>query len=257
MIREHMKVVSYCKALIDKEFNGKLLMLTVSGSHLYGWESPDSDVDYRGVYIAGTENFLKLHKPKTFNINELVPYDLELKELGHYLDLGISGNCNVLDQLHSKFIYRTPEILEVKQLIMNNITRAGVYGSYEGLARHNYKEFILNNKGQTYKKYLYVIRSLLAGIYVLQTGRVEPNMVELNKYFKLPEVKTLLRHKREGSEEQEVDDLVFSGQLDELISSLMERIDDAYIKSKIPLEREDYEDVNNWLLKKRIQKLGK
>ena len=253
-----MQVTAYVKKTIDENFNGQLIMLTISGSHLYGWESVDSDIDWRGVYLAGTENFLGLQRPRTFNLNELKPYDLELKELGHFLNLGLAGNCNVLDTINSRPIYRTPQAIELRQIINNTITKDGVFHSYMGLAESNYTKFILGGTGITYKKYLYIIRAICAGTHILQTGVVQPNMKELNKYFKLPEVKTLLKHKREGGEEEAVGDLVLSGRLDELIPSLIERMEKAYIKSKLPTEREEKEikGVNNWLMKQRIKKIG-
>jgi len=39
---------------------------------------------------------------------------------------------------------------------------------------------------------------------------------------------------------------------------LIERMEKAYIKSKLPTEREEKEikGVNNWLMKQRIKKIG-
>jgi len=61
-LEEQIKVIARIKEKIDKDQNGELIYLTISGSDLYGFPSKDSDVDYRGTYLTGTENLLGLHK---------------------------------------------------------------------------------------------------------------------------------------------------------------------------------------------------
>jgi len=51
----------------------KLFSLTISGSHLYGFSSEDSDVDYRGIFQESTDHFLALNNPKEV---------IELKNIG-------------------------------------------------------------------------------------------------------------------------------------------------------------------------------
>jgi predicted nucleotidyltransferase len=41
-----------------------VLFTTVSGAHLYGFASADSDVDLRGVFLLPVENLIGLHEPK-------------------------------------------------------------------------------------------------------------------------------------------------------------------------------------------------
>jgi uncharacterized protein len=37
--------------------------ITISGSHLYGFSSPDSDIDFRGAYLCDTMHLLGINKP--------------------------------------------------------------------------------------------------------------------------------------------------------------------------------------------------
>ena len=55
--------VSEIKKIVA-ENSGKLLNVTVSGSHLYGFESEDSDIDYRGTWLIDTNKLLGMHTPK-------------------------------------------------------------------------------------------------------------------------------------------------------------------------------------------------
>ena len=253
-IEEQIEIISRIKQKVNTDHNGRVIYVAISGSHLYGFTSRDSDVDYRGTYIAGTENFLGLHKKR--DVIKMKP-DIVMFELAKEINLAIKGNCNVLEHINAEPIYRTAESLELKQMVNNTFGKRGLYNSYRGMATFNYKKFILRGK-KTYKKYLYVFRGLMAGIYALQTGRIQPNIVELNKYFKIPLVKTIVQHKIDGLEKEEVSDLVDSGELDALIPPLFERIDKAYDKCKIqPKSDEDgVIEINKWLIDQRVGLIG-
>ncbi len=125
--------------------------------------------------------------------------------------------------------------------------------SYRGLAEFNYKRFILRGRN-TIKKYLYVFRGLMAGIYCLQTGLIKPNIEELNKHFKIKEVTKLLKMKRAGKENEPLVDLE-TGIIDDKIKELFDKLDEAYLKCKMPEKPTDDEitEVNNFLIKLRKQ----
>ena len=253
-LEDQIKVVSQIKKRVDETQNGRVIYITISGSHLYGFPSKNSDVDYRGTYITGTENLLGLHRRR--DVIEMKP-DIVMFELAKELNLAIKGNCNVLEHINAEPIYRTAESLELKRMVNNTFGKRGLYNSYRGMAMFNYKKFILKGK-KTYKKYLYVFRGLMAGIHALQTGRIQANLIELNKYFKFPLVKELIKYKQEGVEEEEVSDLVDSGQLDMLIPKLFEKMDKAYDRCKIsPKPDEDgVSQINSWLIQQRVELIG-
>jgi len=254
-LEEQIKAIAEIKKKIDEKQNGELIYLTISGSDLYGFPSQDSDVDYRGTYLTGTENFLGLHKRR--DVIEMKP-DIVLFELGKEINLALKGNCNVLEHINAKPIYRTAEYLQMKQMINNTFPKNGLYNSYRGMAMFNYKKFIMKGR-KTYKKYLYVFRGLMAGTYALQTGRIEPNTETLNKYFKIPEVKTLIKAKREGFENEKVTSIIEDGSLDALIPTLFDQMDKAYTRSKIPekVDPQLWNEINSWLINLRTEKIGK
>ena len=78
------KILKQLKPLI----NGKLIYLSQYGSHLYGLNTENSDLDYRGVYIPTLDDII-LHKDKD-EINEelwITRYlpDREIKNDGEYV----------------------------------------------------------------------------------------------------------------------------------------------------------------------------
>jgi len=254
-LEDQIKIVARVKERVDSDQNGVVIYITISGSDLYGFPSKDSDVDYRGTYITGTENLLGLHGKR--DVIEMKP-DIVMFELAKELGLALKGNCNVLEHINAEPTYRTSDFLDMRQMINNAFPKKGLYDSYRGMAMFNYKKFIMKGR-KTHKKYLYVLRGIMAGTYALQTGRIESNIETLNKYFKFPEVKALVKAKQEGFEDDEVTSLVENGSLDNMIPSLFDRMDKAYIKSKIPerVEPEQREKINSWLIELRKDKIGK
>lgn len=254
-LEEQIRAIAQVKDKIDRDKNGTLIYLTISGSDLYGFPSKDSDVDYRGTYLTGTEGLLGLNKKR--DVIEMKP-DIVLFELSKELHLALKGNCNVLEHINAEPVYRTAEFLEMKQMVNNAFPKRGVYNSYRGMAMFNYKKFIMKGR-KTHKKYLYILRGIMAGIYVLQTGQIESNIEILNKYFKIPEVKALIKAKKEGFENDEITNLIEDGSLDSMIPPLFERMDKAYTKSKIPdrVDPDLWDEVNRWLINLRTEKIGK
>jgi len=248
-LEDQIAMVARIKEKVNTAQGGRVIYVTRSGSDLYGFASPDSDVDYRGCYQTATGNLLGLTRKK--DVIEMKP-DIVMFELAKEINLALDGNCNVLEHLNSKPIYRSAESVELTQMINNNFAKRGMYNSYRGMALFNYRKFILQGK-KTYKKYLYVFRGLLAGIYALETGRIQPNINELNQYFKIKEVKQLVKNKVEKTENEEITEMVDSGHLDSLIPPLFEKMDKAYTRSKIPETTSDegLSEVNQWLIELR------
>ncbi len=169
-IKEETELISNLKNGVHSR-GGKLLNAYISGSHLYGWESKDSDIDIRGCYILRKENFLGLDKPKeVIEIKTEDNKDIVLFEIGKLISLALKGNCNILEELNSPQFYKNADFINLKQLINNAFGKKGIYNSYRGLAEFNYKRFILRGKN-TIKKYLYVFRGIDGG-NILPSDRI-------------------------------------------------------------------------------------
>jgi len=253
-IKEEIQLTSNLKNRVHSE-GGNLLNAYISGSHLYGWTSKDSDIDIRGCYVLKKERFLGLDNPReVIEIKTEDNKDIVLFEIKKLIGLALKGNCNILEEINSPQFYKNADFVKLKQLINNAFGKKGIYNSYRGMAEFNYKKFILCGRNSV-KKYLYVFRGLMAGIYCLQTGLIKPNMEELNKHFKIKEVTKLLEIKRAGLENEPLKDLE-EGTLDKLIKGLFDKIDEAYIKCKMPEvpTKEEIEEVNKFLINLRLER---
>jgi hypothetical protein len=251
-LERNLKMISFLKKeLCDK--SARLLNLTISGSDLYGFRSEDSDIDYRGVFITDTNKLLGLSVPRDVFEKEFEGNDIVLFELQKEINLALKGNCNVLEHISAKQIYSTPEFLSIKPLVLNALGKDGLYNSYKGMAQFNYKKFVASGQKNTVKKYLYVFRGLLAGIYVLETSEIEPNINTLNAYFKIPEIKSLIKLKVSGKENDPLPENLDRGQIEQVILNCFQKLDSAYQRSKlqnIPSE-DQVEEINKWLINVR------
>lgn len=78
------------------------------GSHLYGLNTPQSDIDYKGIYMPTLEELLLCTYPKTTKTstgpkhdkNNPGDVDTEVISLPKFVDMGIKGETMVLDMLH-------------------------------------------------------------------------------------------------------------------------------------------------------------
>lgn len=252
-LEEQIKLISKIKNELNSR-SARLFSLTISGSHLYGFSSSDSDVDIRGIFVYNTNKLLGLERPPTHLYLEIEDYDIMLDELGPAIEQIFKGNCNQLEHIMAPQIYTSPDFLLLEEIIMLN--KDGLFKSYRGLATFNYKKFISTGRRNTVKKYLYVLRGLMAGIYVLEVGKIEPNLEVLNKRFKIPEAKVLLKLKREGKENEELPKDLDTGNIERVIEKLFKRIEKAYVKSKLLVPgHKDKESLNELLIEIRKKHL--
>lgn len=251
-LEKNLDIISKIKTVLNKH-SALLCNLTLSGSDLYGFRSSDSDYDYRGTFVLKTSKLLGLSKPREVIEIQLGEADIVLFEVKKEIALALKGNCNVLEHLSAKQIYATPEFLQLREMLLASYGKDGLYNSYKGLASFNYKKFILSGRRNTVKKYLYVFRGLMSGIYALETNKIEPNLEKLNKHFKIPEVKELIKIKVSGKEDAELPSHLDKGRIEEKILKLFDRLSKAYTKNSLPNEplKEDVERIERWLINLR------
>lgn len=186
-----------------------LLFATISGAHLYGFPSPDSDYDLRGVHILPLREIVGLYEAQeTIEVSDDtdgIELDLVTHDVAKFLGLMLKRNGYVLEQLFSPLIvHTTPEHDELKAVAPQCITKHHAH-HYLGFARTQWGLFHKENP-QRVKPLLYVYRVLLTGIHLMQTGEVEANLVMLNERFQLPYIPELVERKLSGTEHGTLND---------------------------------------------------
>jgi len=181
-----------------------LLFATISGAHLYGFPSPDSDFDLRGAHVLPVERVVGLDVRDETVEDSRVIEGLEMDIVSHdvkkFFGLLLKKNGYVLEQLYSPLIVQTtPEHDELKRIAQGCITRHHSH-HYFGFAETQWKLFD-KERPRRVKPLLYVYRVLLTGIHLMRTGQIEANLVTLNESFKLPYIAELVARKLAGPEE--------------------------------------------------------
>ncbi len=180
-----------------------LLFATISGAHLYGFPSPDSDYDLRGVHMLPLSELVGLETgPETIEISDLaggIELDLVTHEVKKFFSLLLKKNGYVLEQLYSPLVVAsTPEHAELRAIAHGCITRHH-WHHYAGFAETQWRLW-LKEQPMRVKPLLYLYRVLLTGIHLMQTGEVEANLVQLNARYPQPAVPDLIARKIEGAE---------------------------------------------------------
>src|SRR6187549_2459740 len=98
-----------------------LLFATISGSHLYGFPSPDSDFDLRGAHILPLEKIVGLdvtdETVEASRVIEGLEMDIVSHDIREFFSLLLKKNGYVLEQLFSPLIvHTTPEHEELKAI---------------------------------------------------------------------------------------------------------------------------------------------
>src|SRR4051812_31001906 len=98
-----------------------LIFATISGAHLYGFPSPDSDYDLRGCHVLPVREVVGLDTGReTIEIAKNEPgleLDLVTHDARKFFGLLLKKNGYVLEQLYSPLVvHTTPEHHELKAI---------------------------------------------------------------------------------------------------------------------------------------------
>ena len=186
-----------------------LIFATVSGAHLYGFASPDSDWDLRGVHLLPADEVLGLFDSQETIEKELDEEGIELDLVTHdarkFFGLLLKRNGYVLEQLYSPLVVHTsPEHQELKEIAKGCITRHHSH-HYLGFAATQW-ELFEKEQPRRIKPLLYTYRVLLTGIHLMGTGEVEANLLRLNDEFRLNDISELIARKSSGTEQSTISD---------------------------------------------------
>ena len=224
------------------------LFWAVSGSHLYGFPSADSDIDLRGCFLAPLAALVGL-RPPTETVEptgEFEGREVEAvsHEAGKYLRLMCKHNGYVLEQVFSPLVAHGADFLaRLRPLAQRCVTRH-CYNHYRGFL-HTQRKLFDKEEAKRAKTLLYAYRVALTGVHLLETGEVQTHLPTLNERFGLPFIPDLIARKAgaEFGTLTALDVAFHTRQLDEWES----RLDAAHAASTLPTEP-PAEELNRLLI---------
>ena len=230
-----------------------LVFATISGAHLYGFPSPDSDYDLRGVHVLPVRDVLRLDAPQeTIEASGFrggLEIDLVTHDVRKFFRLMLRKNGYVLEQLFSPLVvHMTPEHDELKRIGLRCITRHHAH-HYLGFSRTQWNLFE-KERPRRIKPLLYVYRVLLTGIHLMRTGQIEANLPRLNESFSLPYLPALVERKLAGPEQSTLAEADLAFHHAEYLR-LRQLLTDEFERSRLPEIPTARADLNDLLLRLR------
>lgn len=231
-----------------------LLFATISGAHLYGFPSPDSDYDLRGAHVLPVREVVGLNPGRETlersDMQEGLDIDLVTHDIKKIFSLLLKKNGYVLEQLYSPLVIQTtPEHEELKAIANRCITRHHSH-HYLGFARTQWRLFDKEHPRRV-KPLLYIYRVLLTGIHLMQTGEIEANLVKLNEEFQLPYLPDLIAQKCAGTEQAALKDADVAFHREEY-ERLRCQLEEASQSSALPEVPSGKEALNALLVRVRM-----
>ncbi len=235
-----------------------LVFATVSGAHLYGFPSPDSDYDLRGCHVLPAREVVGLDAGRETVESSKDEDGLELDLVTHdarkFFGLLLKKNGYVLEQLYSPLVVlTTPEHEELKVIAKGCVTRHHSH-HYLGFAETQWRLFE-KERPRRVKPLLYAYRVLLTGIHVMRTGEVEANLVQLNGEARLDHVDDLIARKLAGPEQSALDDGDVAFHRSEY-ERLRAGLEAAHLASTLPEGPSARPALNDLLVRLRMRTTG-
>ena len=249
-------------AMIDRAYLAEVahrryrpVFATISGAHLYGFASPDSDVDLRGAFLLPTRAVLGLRPPdETITVSDQSRIDLDwvAHDLRKFARMMTSHNGYALEQLFSPLVVvATPVFEELRALGKGCITRPTIR-HYQGFARG--RRLRLHEPDPTVKHLLYAYRVFLSGIHLMRTGEIVANLTQLNDAFANPTIAELVDRKRQGAEKMTLDAAELAHH-DRLLDGLEAELHAAHAASALPEEPTTTAALDDLVIRTRLSDL--
>ncbi|MFJ9418168.1 DNA polymerase beta superfamily protein [Streptomyces sp. NPDC101227] len=217
------------------EQEGPLIFATVSGAHLYGFPSRDSDVDLRGVHLLPAAALVGLHEPDETRTRmwdrDGLEMDLVTHDLRKFARLLLRRNGYVLEQLLSPLVVRTTEAHQELIALAPGLLTAHHAHHYRGFATTQWRLF---EKTGELKPLLYTLRVLLTGIHLMAGGRVQPHLPTLVSEVEAPAYVPELIAAKEAAEHGAAGEVVDPARLRTDIEALHVRLDAAQAATALP-----------------------
>lgn len=231
-----------------------LLFATVSGAHLYGFPSADSDVDLRGAHLLPVAELIGLHEPDETRSrmwdSDGVEMDLVSHDLRKFVRMMMRRNGYVLEQLHSPLVVHSTEAHRELLSLAPGVLTGHHAHHYRGFAATQWRLFA---KTGELKPLLYTFRALLTGIHLMRSGEVQAHlptlMAEVSAPGYLPE---LIEAKAEA--EHGAATGLAPTRLQSDVDALHEVLAEARDRTRLPDSPAGYEALHDLVVRTRLKR---
>lgn len=157
----------------NKNLGDNIILLVISGSHAYGLDTPESDLDIRGIAVETEDVLFGLGHFEQYEDKET---DTVIYSLRKFIQLTIKGSPNMLELLFIRpedVLYSSEEgkfLLENRDLFLSK----KIYHTIRGFTKnsiHRMEKYAETSTKRASKAAMHLVRLYLTGIEVLRTGK--------------------------------------------------------------------------------------
>ena len=227
---------------------------TVSGAHLYGFASVDSDLDLRGAHALPLAELVGLRTgPETLQaggVRDGVELDVVTHELAKFCRLLLTRNGYVLEQLLSPLVVHTTEEHRELAALAPGVVTSHHAHHYRGFANTQWRLF---TKTDELKPLLYTFRVLLTGIHLMRSGEVQAHLPTLlgevgEAPGYLPELVAAKAEREHGAAE------VAYARVEADVERLHGLLDEAQAASALPEAPTVYDALHDLVVRVRLER---
>lgn len=139
-IKKKLKSSEYDFLRTNEKLKDNIVLLVVAGSHAYGLNTEESDLDTRGISMGTSDSILGM---ESFDIFENKNTDTVIYSMKRFMELAMKGAPNVLEILFS-----SPENIlyydeKIGKMLLNNrdmFLSKRIYYSFKGYAKNALKD---------------------------------------------------------------------------------------------------------------------
>ncbi len=218
--------------IIETQKQVRILYACESGSRAWGFASHDSDYDVRFLYVRPQSAYLRLDSPRDV-IERPIVDDLDINgwDIFKALRLLRKSNPPLLEWLFSPIVYleNSASIEDLRKISRQFYSSTALYYHYSRKAVGNYQQYLKEKSEVILKKYLYVIRPLVALMFLEQQHRLPPtNFLETLENVQLRE--EVRAHILDLIARKQVGDELGMGAPDVLLNTFIEELLDKWYK---------------------------
>ncbi|WP_030166642.1 nucleotidyltransferase domain-containing protein [Spirillospora albida] len=239
-------------ARLDADHPYHRAFVTVSGAHLYGFPSRDSDHDLRGVHLLPLEEIVGLETgEETVSLmwsDTSAEADIVTHDLAKFCRLLLRRNGYVLEQLTSPLVVATsPAHTELLGLVPGLLTSNHAH-HYLGFARTQWGAF---EKSGELKPLLYTFRVLLTGIHLMRAAEIQADLTRLYEHGPsyLPD---LVEAKRAAEHGPLPPDAPERDRLRADVEALTARLEDERSRTSLRAEPSVRREVHEFVVRMRL-----
>lgn len=210
------------------------ILKIIVGSQAHGLATPQSDYDYRGVFVVPTEEILKIGNKKKNTSWIEGKVDDTSWELEHFLMMATKSNPTILETFLAPVEYINEDGEELRALFDKVWSSRGVRDAFVGYGLNQRKKFLDDKDGRRDKYAAAYARTLVNAYELLTTGTFTVRIADL-------EVGVQIRRFKDGD--------YTTGELIEFSERMMKKVDEAYEKN--PDKETDMDAINAFLIKMR------